>query len=241
MTVKKKNVLLHQKMLRTTCTLIILFTMLISIVYKTRKFRYKTNLQFIHIPKNAGTTIENIGNKHNVKWGRFNDDLETQSKFKQCNYWHIPPKYFNKNSYYDSNDTFCVIRNPFSRIVSEYKYRFGDEPTKLTAKSMNMWIQQDLPFMLKTKKHSYNCHLLPQSEFIYDQMGNKTCTHVLNNDKLTDEFNDLMKTYRYDHIQMTSQKDNVSKGGLSVNDLDENSKAIIRDLYQNDFAILDKQ
>ncbi len=215
--------------------------MLLIILKACTKHRYKSDLQFIHIPKNAGTTIENIANEQNVKWGRFNDDLITQTHFDQCKYWHVPPKYFKQNSYYDSNDTFCVIRNPYSRVVSEYKYRFGDQPTKLTPKKMNSWIQEELPLMLKTNRYGYNCHLIPQSEFIYDQTGNRTCTHILNNDTLTDDFNNLMKTYRYNYLKMTSQKDNVSKGGLSVNDLYENSKTVIRDLYKTDFEILDKQ
>ena len=31
-------------------------------------------LKFIHITKTAGTTIENLGLKKNIKWGRFHKE-----------------------------------------------------------------------------------------------------------------------------------------------------------------------
>ena len=32
-------------------------------------FSKNNNLKFLHIPKNAGTSIENIGKEQNILWG----------------------------------------------------------------------------------------------------------------------------------------------------------------------------
>ena len=215
--------------------LILLFIIIIIFLYFYRisKLKYKTNLQFIHIPKNAGTTIENVGDKHNIKWGRFNDDLKNYTDFNECTYWHTPPSKFNKNSYYNLNKTFCVYRDPYERIVSEFKYRNNSKTLK--KEDLNNWIQNDLPNLFK-QKYLKNCHIIPQYDFIFDENGNKTCDIILDFDNLNNDFNNLMKDYNY-NVKLNNLKLNSSNSNLTVNDLDENSKKIINKLYKDDFKI----
>ena len=56
-------------------------------------------LQFIHIPKNAGTSIENLGYKFGIKWGRFLERENYPLTETSCNYyyWHSP--YFIRQKY----------------------------------------------------------------------------------------------------------------------------------------------
>ena len=49
-----------------------------------------------------------------------------------------------------------------------------------------------------------------------------------------------MKKYNYDYIKLPSKKDNISYGDLSVNDLDEKSKNLIKEVYKEDFKLLQK-
>jgi len=89
-------------------------------------------VEFIHIPKNAGTSIENTAAKYGVLWGRFNvfPNAELWPTRHQtivgshCSFWHDPfylqdgtPEWFQRH------EKFCVTRDPYARIVSEYKYR----------------------------------------------------------------------------------------------------------------------
>ena len=37
-------------------------------------------LHFIHIPKNAGTTIENLAKENNILWGRFDKEYNNEGK-----------------------------------------------------------------------------------------------------------------------------------------------------------------
>lgn len=218
--------------------LLMMFIFFVSIVFGLSVFsRNKENfLEFVHIPKTAGTTIENIANEKNIKWGRMKPSHRDYLKpdHPNCTYWHLPPKYFYNDSHYhkDNDGTFCVIRDPFDRIVSEYKYKngFSNDP-----KHMNDWIKEHL--IPKYTKGGNNCHFLPQYEFVYDELGTKTCDHILRFDNLTEDFNKLTNKFNIDLKLEENRKDNVSNNNLSVNDLNEENIRLIREIYSNDFLL----
>ena len=77
---------------------------------------YIKQLKFIHITKCAGTTIENVGKKNNVLWGRFH---------KEYGWWHeiFPNKSQELKLKYD---WFVIIRNPYERLISEFYCKWGE-------------------------------------------------------------------------------------------------------------------
>lgn len=100
----------------------------------------KRNLVFVHIPKNAGSTIEDVGAKQaKLSWGSclFNhrpkrasckkpimlypDEFEWPMK---VGYWHIPPYYFPLmgSDPYGNADLFAIVRDPRERLLSEFYY-----------------------------------------------------------------------------------------------------------------------
>lgn len=106
------------------------------------------NLTFVHIniPKTGGSTIEDISKQYGYQWGRWNNIFNKKlysykqfggRKIVNCHSWHIPPyltynfgvfnqseqhiSYSNEKMY----ETFCVVRNPFTRMISEYNYQRG--------------------------------------------------------------------------------------------------------------------
>ena len=78
-------------------------------------------LQFIHIPKVAGESIEETYIER--EWGRrggkfFLSQNKQQNCHGQCSFWHNHDNYIHKMSC----KTFCVVRDPVDRIISSYKY-----------------------------------------------------------------------------------------------------------------------
>lgn len=100
----------------------------------------KRNLVFVHIPKTAGSTIEDVGAKQaKLSWGSclFNhrpkralckkpvmlypNEFEWPMK---VGYWHIPPFYFPLmgSNPYRNVDLFAIVRDPRERLLSEFYY-----------------------------------------------------------------------------------------------------------------------
>ena len=75
-------------------------------------------LEFVHIPKTGGTSIEHTYNEY--KFGKFSINcIGTENK--DCNsFWHNCQPI---NRMYNNSKTFCVIRNPIDKLISEIKYR----------------------------------------------------------------------------------------------------------------------
>ena len=110
----------------TLIILIIILYLILKTEKKFENFKNKKELFFIHIPKNAGTTIENIAFEHNILWGvkyfkKNNSQLNINIP-KKNNLWHLPPKYFLDDTY-KGKIIFAIVRNQYERIISECKKR----------------------------------------------------------------------------------------------------------------------
>lgn len=228
------------------------------------------DLQFLHIPKNAGTTIENWGKQAGIKWGSnlfsdiIHDDINVSGSL--CGAHHVPPSMLNTSSrkpYLGSAEVFCVKRDPYSRLVSEYGYRLQhyllddnfqmtlsqldaeqicpgcDEHIACSASGMNYFLNSILT-MIKNKSVPPSidrCHFLPQVDYIWSG-GHQTCKHVLTLENLTDEFEELMASQHCDLPE--SYKDEIYENpalceSLSTADLEPETKALIQDVYKDDF------
>lgn len=195
-------------------------------------------VEFIHIPKNAGTTIENIAKKKGVRWGRFKPEHQQFLNTKLCNYWHVPPVYFNEGSFYDTDSTFCVLRNPFSRIISEYAYRYREDPNMDNSKDLNAWIKMTLTNE-NLNNGKFDCHLFPQSKYIYDDVADVyTCDNILRFEHLEDDFNHLMSKENYD-LKLV-EKHNTNNFNLQVSDIEESNIKLIERLYARDIELWNK-
>eukprot|EP01084_Bolivina_argentea_P309488 535337_1 len=167
--------------------------------------------------------------------------------------WHIPlsvwMKYYsmkgrrNKNQiskYYnlENVDYFCVVRNPLTKIISEYKYlvssrssseSFGanllqnevdlyDEHDFCDENVMNLWIQKAIikyqKLLNKNSKLYYcerGCHFVRQYDFVYDEMDKQICKHIIHFENLNEELNDLLLEYNLPEIskELLQIHDNV--------------------------------
>jgi len=222
------------------------------------------NLDFVHIAKNGGTSLENFGLYHlRKKWGR-KKRFKTRGKVKtdegmSCRFpWHVPPRLF-KYKAYPLRWSFCAIRNPFTRVVSEFNFHqlHGGNPGNggvkfydqynLTADGLNEWIQWVFKFYAKPKKKFiYDCHLIPQSEFIFDFDGSRTCHFVLKLENIDHDFEEFSKVFHFHDRYLENNgltHDNHSKKKLdkkiTADDISEENKKFLREFYKDDFALYD--
>jgi len=160
-------------------------------------------LLFLHIPKNAGTSIEDLANKNGVKWGRFSLPAAVRMRDgNTCTGWHTPPSEFKGHNPYANAEVFCVTRDPWDRMVSEYVYllscKWGWEMPYLrdapecSAAGLNTFVSKTVDRMNHGSRWMDDCHMLPQWDYI--QGKERTwCQHPLPITHLTDEFNNLME------------------------------------------------
>lgn len=130
-------------------------------------FNASKALEFVHITKTGGTSIEAAAAKAGVAWGvcKFFRDKDCAPPANHsnaspiydrnawaCNMtgvvpWHCPPNRFKDRDMYSGSNTFAVVRNPYDRILSEYYWAHSfhrPSPNLNTAKGLNGWIQNQL-------------------------------------------------------------------------------------------------
>jgi len=172
-------------------------------------------LNFLHIPKVAGTSIEDQRfEAHGVDgplWGRHADlkcsTSETcaapgsthcrMSENTCCSSWHTPPSTDHMLAeVYRACETFCVVRDPVTRLASEFKYRGG----KCNSTEFAAFVAEKL-VELKSDPYMSDCHFVPQTVYVFGNKGTQNpinppfCQHVLRQESLTDDFNALMTQF----------------------------------------------
>jgi hypothetical protein len=223
-----------------------------------------TPLTLIHIPRTGGTSIEDCG-KDEVddidRWGSRNNNIHVKiflgKEHGKCWGQHVPPTMATQlKDVYGAGETFCVVRNPADRLISEYG--FMQSWTKKTnqkcdADTLN---QKLMEWMLKVKgvngsrpyPYSRDCHMIPQTAFVYgwDPVTQKvtpevkSCKHVLRMENLTQDFNKLMEEkglpYRLTHKKSMPSLADCS--GLKKGSLYPKTKELMREIYKQDFDLL---
>lgn len=198
-------------------------------------FRSKKEVIFIHIPKNAGTSV-----------GRFlgNDNPTHIKAFELIKQNNLD---FFKNKY-----SFGIVRNPFDRFLSLYNYsrmeisfyhnnlnpkesRFGIHLDYDLLKNAN--VNQCAKFLEEGKlKHDTRWNQWqPQYTWLFDESGEKQLVdRIYNLEKIEDLQKDLMKMgYRDDPFPNI----NCSINQDYTNVLDFETRSILENFYKNDLEL----
>lgn len=211
------------------------------------------HLIFLHLPKNAGTTLEDLGSEmgseSGVSWGRFElTGLQDMGDGQSCSKWHVPPSMLEGDNPYADSEVFCVTRDPWERMVSEYEFRIRTghvhDSATCTQERFNAFVTSSLAELVAGPgRFAYDCHLLPQWEYVEGPDGHHWCTHTLPIEDLRSTFNSLMTKYGSPLRLKRHKKSNarVYCTGLDA-DLGElysqPAKNIMRQVYAKDFAHL---
>ena len=207
--------------------LLFLLVLLIFVINSISNFESKKSLFFVHIPKNAGTSIEELFKKYNYKLGRYHLTESINNVAK----WHYPPKYMKEYNY-SNYITFCVVREPISRFVSAVNYRISYFNENIP--DINVFTKYVLSPNVD-KLHNFDCHFLPQSEYLYDSYGNKI-KNILRFSHLEEDLKRFIKKYKLSVVYSNTQE-NVNNNKFKVSDLNEESLNLIKQYYFKDFLL----
>jgi len=205
-------------------------------------------LNFLHIPKNAGTAIERAkyvcnGAKMGMQFGFFDkwecengNKMACEGKGWHCNAWHVPPGWDAGvgKKYEECDTTFCIIRDPASKFLSEYMY----ENRRCDAAEFETFVEQKIS-LLKKFPGSKDCHFVPQSEFTGQIVGGvgEHCQRPLRHENLTAELDAFLSEFNITvDLQKSMPRDrNYKKCELTMS---QATSDWIKDFYADDYANL---
>lgn len=199
---------------------------------------YKDGILFIHIPKNAGTSVANA--------------LE----FKSTSHITASEILYQNPALLKNSFSFCIVRNPFERFLSLYYYAkleksyyhdninpqkslFGKHEDYGILK--NSSIEKCARLLIENKlvhDRSWN-HWLPQHTWIYDEKG-KNCLvkKIYRINDLEILCHDLEK---HTGFNIFIPKLNVSKDFTYQRVINKKTKEILEEYYKRDFELFDYQ
>lgn len=176
------------------------------------------DLKFIHVTKCAGTSIENLGKKQNILWGRFHTEY---------GWWHgiFTKKPVQLKTKYD---WFIVVRNPYDRILSEYNCKFGGPSVKhKNVQNFNKYLINRIRKRCLTRGDHYT------EQHLY--LDTNCTMHVLKFENLQKDFNNLMVMY---HLPLRLNI-HANKGDktFQVTDFSNALINLINRVYAKDFEL----
>lgn len=205
------------------------------------------NLKFLHITKNAGTYIEDLGFNNNLVLGKINNSIEKYylKHTTYTDYYHLPPslfynEVFNNNFCNSDNINFLVVRNPYDRILSELFCPWVGiilNNTTPTKDEINEYLNKKLNNYLKNHNTLFNGgHYALQYSYAYDNNNILIVDEILKLETLDEDLKKLNKNYNLNLI-IDKNKTNKSSKKYQVSDLTDENIEIINEVYKLDFEM----
>jgi hypothetical protein len=164
------------------------------------------NCIFVHIPKTAGRSVEMFF-MNKLDLDRDNDEdrapllindntdpakgtekLSHLSALEYVQCGHITRQEFS--GFYK----FSFVRNPWARLVSEYRYR-----NFLSHKSFKDFVMNKLPAPGRDDKYR---HIMPQTDMLYDKAGNLLVDFVGRFEHLQQDFDQVSKHLGFENSDL---------------------------------------
>jgi hypothetical protein len=203
-------------------------------------------LKFIHITKNAGSSIEDSAKKYSIYWGRWDTNYCPLGCFLGSGgWWH---KIFSKTpeKLQSRFDWFLVCRNPYDRIISEFYCIWGEG-----------WIEK--PYFMngvitttKPTKEQFNKFLISQinkrsregdhytEQYLYLSNDPYIKVNIIHYENLKEEFQKLMKLYSLNvklDLHINSGVSEYFGEKFTVKDFSPELIQLINTVYKKDFEI----
>lgn len=226
----------------------------------------QAEISLIHIPKSGGSSIENAGFSKGLLWGflyekpRFRklrmENIPVESsvpncvggfsqKGKCCSLWHIPPMWVHDGRpHYRAPVRFCAVRDPYSRVLSEYSFRHGRQTraktcNQLNRTQVNVWLRDQMTTYISGSVGLDDCHWIPQHAYVQQGLGvhgakralgdltlgfgrsfekpgpDRACNYVIKMETLSSDFPLVMKKAGLSRIKLPTKREFTSNCKLS--------------------------
>jgi hypothetical protein len=227
-----------------------------------------SKLELVHITKTGGTAMESWGYSHGFLWGQkwFSYTGIKESEYGSPQYMehttspqHVPPQWFTKKNPYDDYEMFTIVRDPYSRIISEFRcphYGFNTwlsnsvlcEPpysaicvaarAAATVDDLNTWVIGKLNTIIAHNETAFiDGHMIPQHFYIYGKSGEFLLKpeNVLRQESLDVDFAALKERYNITGGGAIQKVDESEMRKFSVTDLSAEARQLIERVYREDF------
>jgi hypothetical protein len=218
---------------------------------------------FLHIPKTGGISVEHVFLELvGLTWDtreplllRGNDDpAKGPPRLAHLTATEYVSRGWLTREQFDTYFKFSFVRNPWDRMVSEYKYR--GHPMRMSFKT---WLFEHLPGPGFTDAW---CHLVPQHEFIYDAEGRLQADFVGRYESLQADFDAVCERLGIPQTRLPHENRSLDAPRIqSLNDVkkrirrwlwtlrprnvyphytqyyDEESRAFVADRYRRDIEL----
>lgn len=202
------------------------------------------DINFIHITKNAGTFIEDIGFKNNFVLGKYNNCIEKYNlKFrKNDDYYHVNPNYFypevNNNNFSLKNKiNFLVVRNPYDRLLSEIFCPWAgilNYNIAPTIEDINNYLNHYLVNFQNVFK--VEGHYAIQYHYAYDENGILMVDEIFKMETLKEDLKNFNDKYNLNLIINQDKKHTNSSTKLcTIEDINKENIDLINKIYELDF------
>jgi len=229
-------------------------------------FSHSKKFIFVHIPKVAGTSItakDSIGKYGEFELPEVNFSLSNLPfEPDDHNKFDPQPPHFRAYDYvkygyvseeqFNTYFKFAFVRNPWARIVSEYKYR--GHANRFPFKE---YLFHRFPYPSWADEY---CHVIPQYDFLYDSQGKLLVDFVGKYENLKKDFDEIclkldiplqdlphanrslsLSQRNRDWVQLARNIKGFLNGQRKANTFshyteyyDDESKEFVTKLYQND-------
>jgi hypothetical protein len=181
---------------------------------------------FVHIPKNAGSTVSKTFFNTNVYLGHYK-------------WWFYQACLKEK---YEDYFSFAFKRDPYTRLVSAYSYikRGGNSLNDKNFYSANSAKFKSFDIFVSQLEKDINMrswvHFQPQTDFIFDHSDKLRIKHLASFESFNEEMKKIEKIIpAVNEISHQKKGNNSGPEQLLTNDKTIN---IIRDIYARDFQLL---